>query len=571
MCEIFVTTLIAGWLYSGCLAQAQNPQCPTRPVGDSTNACASTAFVSTALASGIPLAQNLFLVGNASNLGAGRTIVGSDLPNPTTTTLGGVNSLPAAANQVICSISNAGAPGACTVTGTGNVVLATSPSITTANFVTSYSFAGIKLYDEAGALRTFYHPDGAAPFFQWNATAAFIKSDTTTFSNSSGAVTYADFEAAGLRIFGSTSGSILFSVPAVSGSNQITFPAGTTDFSATGGTSQVVKQTSAGGAFTVARLACADLSDAGSGCAGSSAIVVGTTVITGGTDTRILFNNAGVVGEYPIGTNVATALAVNVGSAGAFVTFNGALGTPSSGTVTNLTGTASININGTVGATTPTTGAFTTVTASTAAGVTLSSNSTPTVTFGTSGNVVAKLLAIGNSGVVDLFNGGGRIARFNGAASAVNYLDVTAAASGGGVQFKAVGGDTDVAINFSSFGAGAVSFYTSNASILQVQFTHTASATRWLTLTGSNGGNPTIGTSAGNVAITPALVGGSYLQTGVVAVGSLPTCDAGTKGARHFVNDSNAVSYTAGIGAVVAAGGATNVPVVCDGTNWRIG
>ena len=41
----------------------------------------------------------------------------------------------------------------------------------------------------------------------------------------------------------------------------------------------------------------------------------------------------------------------------------GALGTPSSGTVTNLTGTASININGTVGATTPSTGAFTTLSA----------------------------------------------------------------------------------------------------------------------------------------------------------------------------------------------------------------
>ena len=37
------------------------------------------------------------------------------------------------------------------------------------------------------------------------------------------------------------------------------------------------------------------------------------------------------------------------------------LGTPQSGTVTNLTGTASININGTVGATTANTGAFTTV------------------------------------------------------------------------------------------------------------------------------------------------------------------------------------------------------------------
>jgi len=38
------------------------------------------------------------------------------------------------------------------------------------------------------------------------------------------------------------------------------------------------------------------------------------------------------------GTGVATALGVNVGSAGAFVTFNGALGTPSSGTLTSATG-----------------------------------------------------------------------------------------------------------------------------------------------------------------------------------------------------------------------------------------
>jgi hypothetical protein len=61
------------------------------------------------------------------------------------------------------------------------------------------------------------------------------------------------------------------------------------------------------------------------------------------------------------GTGVVTALGVNTGSAGAFVVNGGALGTPSSGTVTNLTGTASININGTVGATTPSTGAFTTL------------------------------------------------------------------------------------------------------------------------------------------------------------------------------------------------------------------
>lgn len=68
--------------------------------------------------------------------------------------------------------------------------------------------------------------------------------------------------------------------------------------------------------------------------------------------------STGVAG---LGTGVATALAVNVGSAGAPVVNGGALGTPSSGTVTNLTGTASININGTVGATTPAAGTFTTL------------------------------------------------------------------------------------------------------------------------------------------------------------------------------------------------------------------
>ena len=51
--------------------------------------------------------------------------------------------------------------------------------------------------------------------------------------------------------------------------------------------------------------------------------------------------------------------------AGSYLVSGGALGTPSSGTVTNLTGTASININGTVGATTPTSGTFKTILKST--------------------------------------------------------------------------------------------------------------------------------------------------------------------------------------------------------------
>jgi hypothetical protein len=88
--------------------------------------------------------------------------------------------------------------------------------------------------------------------------------------------------------------------------------------------------------------------------ASSAALAANSLVIGGGA--------GAAPSTTTTGTGVVTALGVNVGTAGAFVVNGGALGTPSSGTVTNLTGTASININGTVGATTPTTGAFTTVT-----------------------------------------------------------------------------------------------------------------------------------------------------------------------------------------------------------------
>lgn len=71
---------------------------------------------------------------------------------------------------------------------------------------------------------------------------------------------------------------------------------------------------------------------------------------SGATATKMIRNNLPIQAGTPItaaeggtgltalGTGVATALGINVGSAGAFVAFNGALGTPSSGTATNLTG-----------------------------------------------------------------------------------------------------------------------------------------------------------------------------------------------------------------------------------------
>lgn len=83
------------------------------------------------------------------------------------------------------------------------------------------------------------------------------------------------------QIYGATNGTLNIKCPGVCGSNTLTFPAGTTDFSATGGTSQVLKQVSLGGAFTVGQLAASDLSN---GVTGSGAVALASApAISGGS------------------------------------------------------------------------------------------------------------------------------------------------------------------------------------------------------------------------------------------------------------------------------------------------
>lgn len=81
----------------------------------------------------------------------------------------------------------------------------------------------------------------------------------------------------------------------------------------------------------------------------------------------------------------------------------------------------------------------------------------------------------------------------------------------------------------------------------------------------------TDGSTAGQTTYLQANIG--YLQaknlvTTATTVGALGS--ASTKGQRKTVTDANA-TLTAGIGSIVAAGGANIVPVFADGTNWRIG
>ena len=73
--------------------------------------------------------------------------------------------------------------------------------------------------------------------------------------------------------------------------------------------------------------------------------------------------------------------------------------------------------------------------------------------------------------------------------------------------------------------------------------------------------------SVGVAFADPAL---ENAQFKLYTVATLPTASVAIAGTRAAVSNANA-ALTAGIGAVVAAGGSNIVPVFCDGTNWRIG
>ncbi len=111
---------------------------------------------------------------------------------------------------------------------------------------------------------------------------------------------------------------------------------------------------------------------------------IGTYTASGTTlsrDTILASSNSGSVVTFSAGTKDVFVVypagkSVNLDASGNAT----ALGTPASGVVTNLTGTASININGTVGATTPTTGAFTTLSATGVATFSAGSAAAPAIT-----------------------------------------------------------------------------------------------------------------------------------------------------------------------------------------------
>jgi hypothetical protein len=190
-------------------------------------------------------------------------------------------------------------------------------------------------------------------------------------------------------------------------------------------------------------------------------------VTRGGTGISSLGSGVATFLGTPSSANLRSALTDETGT-GALVFANSptlvtpALGTPASGVVTNLTGTASININGTVGATTPTTGAFTDVTTSgtvthnggTANGVAylngskvlttgsaLTFNGTK-LTLGSFGNTGRLLETYGSEA---LFDGGGQFDLLMGDGG-VAYMSLTTTDNATALKVRNFSGNSDIAV-----------------------------------------------------------------------------------------------------------------------------
>ena len=146
------------------------------------------------------------------------------------------------------------------------------------------------------------------------------------------------------------------------------------------------------------------------------------------------------------------------------------------------------------------------------------SNGTSAIQFGTNGNTGNTQMQVAHT------------------ASAVNFVQVTGAATGGLPTISAQGSDTNVAMFVTSKGNGTIRFATNNAAQTQLRISHTTSAVNFLNVTGSIAGAAPVVSVDGNdtnidLALTPKGTGnvrfGTYTGTILTPTGFIEIKDSG--------------------------------------------